>query len=84
MDYSLDIQEMVTRVIKYLLEGLVVGIVAFVLPSKGLTINEAILIALVAAAMFALLDLMSPSIGASFRQGAGMGLGFGLDRKSVV
>jgi hypothetical protein len=62
------------------LEGLVVGIVAFVVPSKGVSLSEAGMIAMVAASMFALLDLLSPSIGASFRQGAGMGLGFGLVR----
>ena len=78
MDYTLDFHEMVSRIVKYLLEGLVVGIVAFVLPSKGMNLGEAAVIALVAASMFALLDLLSPSIGASFRQGAGMGLGFGL------
>jgi len=49
-----------------------------VLPSKGMNLSEATVIALVAASMFALLDLLSPSIGASFRQGAGMGMGFGL------
>lgn len=78
MTYTLNIQEMVSRVVKYLLEGIVVGIVAFVLPSNGMNLGEATIIALVAASMFALLDLLSPSIGASFRQGAGMGLGFGL------
>lgn len=78
MDYTLDVQEMMSRVVKYLLEGIVVGIVAFILPSKGIDLKEAAVIALVAASMFALLDLLSPSIGASFRQGAGMGLGFSL------
>jgi hypothetical protein len=76
--YAFDAQEMVTRVIKYLMEGLVVGLVAYLLPSKGVDAKEAVMIALVAAAMFAVLDLMAPSIGASARNGAGMGLGFGL------
>jgi len=76
--YKLDFEELVARVVKYLLEGLVVGIVAYVVPSKGISLKEAGFIALVAASMFALLDMLSPSIGASFRQGAGMGLGFKL------
>ena len=76
--YAFDAQEMVTRVIKYLMEGLVVGLVAYLLPSKGVDAKEAVMIAIVAAAMFAVLDLMAPSIGASARNGAGMGLGFGL------
>jgi len=78
MTYTLNLQELISRVVKYLLEGIVVGIVAFILPTKGINLGEATVIALVAASMFALLDLLSPSIGASFRQGAGMGLGFGL------
>jgi hypothetical protein len=76
--YTLDGQEMFTRVIKYLMEGLVVGLVAYLLPSKGMDAKEALMIALVGAAMFAVLDLMAPSIGASARNGAGLGLGFGL------
>ena len=78
MAYTLDSQEMFKRVVKYIMEGLVVGLVCFILPSKSLKAEEALMIALVAAAMFAVLDLLAPSIGASARNGAGMGLGFGL------
>jgi len=76
--YTLDSRELFQRVIKYLMEGLVVGLVAFLVPSKSILPREAAMIALVAAAMFALLDSLAPAIGASARNGAGMGLGFGL------
>lgn len=78
MDTVFDIQEMFTRIIKYLLEGLVVGIVASILPEKPLSFDKVLLLALTAAAMFSILDLVAPAISTSARQGAGLGLGFNL------
>lgn len=78
MDYTFDTQEMFTRVVKYLIEGLVVGIVASILPEKPLSLDKIVLLGLTAAAMFSILDLVAPSIGASTRQGAGLGLGLKL------
>jgi hypothetical protein len=78
MEYTFDTQEMFTRLVKYLMEGLVVGIVAAVLPSKSLAPQEIILLALTAASIFAILDLVSPAIGAGARQGAGLATGFKL------
>ena len=73
-----DISEIFTRIVKYLVEGLVVGIVAMILPKKPLSLDEAVLIALVAAAMFSILDLVAPSIASSARFGAGASMGVGL------
>jgi ABC-type Co2+ transport system permease subunit len=78
MQYTFDYQEMFTRIVKYLVEGLVVGIVASILPDKPLSMDKVVLLGLTAAAMFSILDLVAPSIGASTRQGAGLGLGFNL------
>lgn len=78
MEYSFNIQEVFTRVIKYLIEGLVVGIVASLLPDKPMSTDKVVLLGMTAAAMFAILDLVAPSIGTSVRQGAGLGLGFNL------
>lgn len=80
MNSSFDIQEMFTRITKYLLEGIVVGIVASILPDKPLSFDKILLLALTAAAMFSILDLVAPSISTSARQGAGLGLGFNLVR----
>lgn len=77
-NFSIDGQEILVRIIKYLLEGSVVALAAYLIPSKKLTGEEVLTIALVSSAVFALLDLFSPSIGASARQGAGFGLGGGL------
>lgn len=73
-----DLSELVKRAIKYLLEGLIVGLVAVLVPRKALNIEEIIIIALTAAAVFSVLDVFIPSMGASVRQGAGLGLGFNL------
>jgi hypothetical protein len=76
-DY-LDINEFVKRVIKYLVEGLMVAIVAFAIPKKSLALDEVALIALSAAATFSILDTYLPSMAVSARNGAGMGIGFNL------
>jgi hypothetical protein len=74
----MDIGEIVNRVIKYLIEGLVVAGAAIFIPRKALPFDEIGTLALVAAAVFAVLDLVSPSIGVTVRQGAGFGLGANL------
>lgn len=75
---AFDMGDLVMRVIKYLLEGLAVAVAAFVLPGKTLKFGEVAMIALVATATFAILDIYAPSVGSSARQGAGFGIGAGL------
>lgn len=70
--------ELVKRAIKYLVEGLMVAIVAFVIPQKPLRFDEIAIIALMAAATFSILDTFVPSMGASARTGAGFGIGANL------
>lgn len=78
MSNGFDFAELVKRAIKYLVEGLVVAIVAVLIPKKALNVEEIIIIALTAAATFSILDVFIPSMGSSVRQGAGLGLGFNL------
>lgn len=61
--------------IKYLLEGLAVAVAAFLIPQKTMDPTAIVLIALTAAAVFAVLDAFSPSISVGARQGAGFGIG---------
>ena len=70
--------ELVKRAIKYLVEGLMVAIVAFVIPQKPLKFEEIAIIALMAAATFSILDTFVPTMGASARSGAGFGIGANL------
>jgi len=78
MGYSFDFQEAFNRFVKYLVEGLVVALVAWILPSKSLDVNEVILLGLTAASIFALLDILAPSISSTVRGGVGYGIGFQL------
>lgn len=76
--YALDGREVIVRIFKYLLEGIVVAFAAYLLPGKKMDVSEIMVIGLVAAATFAVLDLFAPSIGASVRSGAGFGVGLNL------
>jgi ABC-type Co2+ transport system permease subunit len=78
MSNSFDFGQIVKLAIKYLVEGLVVAVVAVLVPKKALNTEEIIIIALTAAATFSILDVFIPVMGASVRQGAGLGMGFNL------
>ena len=73
-----DVTELIKRIIKYLIEGLMVSIAAFAIPKRSLNLEEIALIALTAAATFAILDTYIPTIGATARSGAGFGIGANL------
>jgi hypothetical protein len=75
---GVEVRELLTRIFKYFLEGLVVAFAAFYMPGRKSQADEVIAIGLIAAAMFALLDLFAPAIGQSVRQGAGFGVGMNL------
>jgi len=78
MTEMFDLNELVKRAIKYLVEGLAVAICAMLIPKKALSLEEIMIIALTAAATFSILDVFIPSMGSSARNGAGMTLGSSL------
>jgi len=78
MDFNL--REIMKRVIKYLVEGLIVAVACFAIPKQSLDIEEIALLALVAAATFSILDTYIPSMGDTARSGAGFGIGANLVR----
>jgi ABC-type Co2+ transport system permease subunit len=78
MSEMFDVNELVKRAIKYLIEGLAVAICAILIPKKSLSVEEILVIALTAAATFSVLDVFIPSMGSSARNGAGMTLGSSL------
>ena len=80
MNSFINIGELIKRVIKYLVEGLMVAIAAYAIPKRSLNIEEIILIALTAAATFSILDTYVPSMGVTARSGAGFGIGANLVR----
>lgn len=70
--------ELLTRAIKYFLEGLAVAVAMVIIPRKQPNVEEIVVVATVAAVVFAILDLLAPSVGLTARQGAGFGLGANL------
>jgi len=78
MDGSMDLQEVAKRAIKYLIEGAAVAVAIFLIGKNKFSLEETLLVALVAAATFSVLDLAAPSISYAARQGAGFGLGANL------
>jgi ABC-type Co2+ transport system permease subunit len=70
-----DFSELIKRAIKYIIEGIIVALAAYVIPKKSLNVEEVVVIALTAAATFSVLDVFIPSMGVSARSGAGAGLG---------
>lgn len=78
---NVDWRDVVTRCIKYLIEGVIVMAVSYsLLTNKGKRagLNEVLILGLVAAACFAVLDMLSPSYGSSARNALGMSVGFNL------
>ncbi len=72
---AFDLQEVVKRAVKYLIEGGAVAVAAYYIPKKQMNVEEIVMIAITAAATFALLDMYAPSIGNAARQGTGFGIG---------
>ena len=61
--------------IKYLIEGIAVGAVAYMILRNRLSQQELITLVLTTAAVFAILDQFSPSVSLGARLGTGVGLG---------
>ena len=73
-----DFNEVLRRLIKYFIEGFAVAVVAYCLPKQKISMENILVIALTAAATFAILDMYAPEIGDTARKGAGFGIGASL------
>jgi hypothetical protein len=78
MDLGIDGNEILKRILKYIIEGFMVALAAFAIPSKKLVMSEILMIALTAAAIFSILDTYVPSLAMGARSGAGFGIGANL------
>lgn len=80
-DASYDVSSVLTsfgvNLLKYIVEGLAVA-VAMAFVSQKIILKQIVTVALVAMAMFAVLDFFTPGIAVTARQGAGFGLGANL------
>ena len=78
LNNMVDFSELMKRAIKYLVEGLMVALAAFAIPKRKIQMDEVGMIALTAAATFAILDVYLPSMATQARSGAGFGIGANL------
>lgn len=76
--YRVDFAEVLTRFIKYALEGIVVAIAAWTLPATHVSVPDIIQISAIAMATFSILDFFAPSMSKAARMGAGAGIGANL------
>ena len=75
---SINSRELCKRVVKYVLQGLVVAIAAILLPKQKPDFEAIIALALVAACTFAIVDTLMPSMSYPVTLGAGFGIGASL------
>lgn len=73
--FEFDFNEAAKRLIRYLLEGLVVGLAVQLIAHKKINLNEIVLIGVTASAILSLLDTFSPTVSSGARSGMGAGLG---------
>ena len=78
MNNIVDFPELIKRIVKYVIEGLIVAIAAFAIPKQSMNVMEIGLLALTAAATFSILDTFIPSMSVSARNGTGLGIGLNL------
>lgn len=77
-DFGFDVKEILVRIFKYIFEGLVVAVAAYLIPGKKMQAVEILTIALVAAATFSVLDLFAPSLSSGARTGSSFAIGANL------
>jgi len=75
MNGFIDFQELVKRIIKYLVMGITISIICLIVPRKPLQLEEILSITLVAASVFAICDTFLPSISGPIENGIGFSLG---------
>ena len=72
---SFNSRELCKRVIKYIIQGLVVSICCLLIPKAKPDFEAIIALGLVASATYAVIDLFSPSLTMPVNLGVGFGLG---------
>ena len=74
-ELNVNLQNLIIKAIKYIIEGLAVAVAAYYIPKNKLNVEDIVIIGVTAAAIFAVLDVFSPSTGEAVRFGAGFGIG---------
>ena len=74
---NIDFTDVLRRAVRYLVQGFAVALAAYFIPRNKIDLNEITVIAITAAAIFAVLDVLSPTIGGYVKTGVGIGIGLG-------
>ena len=70
---DIDFAEILGRALKYIMEGIAVGLACYF--TAKLKMEQILIIAITAAATFAILDMYTPQLSNAVRMGAGIGIG---------
>ena len=74
----IDTNKIAQRIVKYLVEWLAIAIAAKFIPNQNINVTEIVMIAMVGATTFALLDMFAPQVSQGARLGTGLSLGMGM------
>lgn len=75
---GLALSEVFVRLVKYIIEGLAVALVAYLTLKNKSTPKEILILGVTAAFIFAVLDMFSPAVAGGARQGMGFATGASL------
>lgn len=70
---DIDFAEILGRALKYLMEGIAVGLACYF--TAKLAMDQIIIIAITASVTFAILDMYTPQVSNAARMGTGFGIG---------
>lgn len=73
----IDLTNILQRATRYIVQGFAVALAAYYIPKQNMTLNEISSIAITAAAIFAVLDVLSPTLYGYAQTGMGIGIGLG-------
>ena len=59
---SIDFNELLTRLVKYICQALLVALISYNLCNTTLSCRDIIIISITSASIFAIIDLINPSI----------------------
>lgn len=64
-----------SKALKFMIEGMAVALAAYYIPKRKMQMGEIIAVAISAAAVFAVIDILAPQMSSSLRTGMGLGVG---------
>ena len=74
----------ISNIIKYLVEGIIIVLIAYVIPQKRTDTKELMVLVSIAAVSLFLIDIFTPDISKGTRFGIGFGTGLNLIRHGAL